>query len=269
MTKLLAVILGLCALSTVAAQDASFEAAALKRNVSADQGQLVDQQGLRYRMVNVTLRTMILNAYRPRSLRLIGAPGWVESERYDLEAIMPAGTSADQRAAMLRNLLAERARLVAHYEEREDDVYFLVLARADGRLGPSLRLAPRDCAAAAAAGQAGKPAPALPPAGNGAPPCGIRSQGGEFLAGGITMESLARNLGGSRSGRIVIDRTGLEGFYELTLNYDAGREATAATPGDVPTLFTALQEQLGLKLEAGRAPVQTVIIDRVERPTPD
>jgi uncharacterized protein (TIGR03435 family) len=127
-----------------------------------------------------------------------------------------------------------------------------------------MRVAPRDCAGAASAQQAGKPAPPLAPTANGAPPCGIRSQGGEFLAGGITMDSLARNLSGNRAGRIVIDRTGLEGFYELTLNYDTGRDTAAA--GDLPTLFTALQEELGLKLEAGRAPVQTLIIDRIERP---
>jgi uncharacterized protein (TIGR03435 family) len=267
MNRTLAGMLVACALAVVSAQDPTFEAASLKRNLATDSGQLVDQQGLRYRMVNVTMRTMILNAYRPRSLRL-DAPGWVGSDRYDLEATMPAGTSADQRAAMLRTLLAERARLVAHYEDREDDVYFLVLARPDGRLGPSIRRAPRDCAGAAAAAQAGTPAPALAPAGNGAPPCGIRSQGGEFLAGGITMEGLARNLG-SRTGRIVIDRTGVDGFYELTLQYDAGRDAAAAAASDAPTIFTALQEQLGLKLESGRAPVQTVIIDHIERPTPD
>jgi uncharacterized protein (TIGR03435 family) len=266
MLRVLSVILVACA-PLLAGQNLAFEVSTLKRNVSADSGQIVDQQGLRYRMVNVTMRTMILNAYRPRSLRLVNAPGWAESERYDLEALMPPGTSSEQRADMLRNLLVERARLVAHYEDRDDDVYFLVLARKDGRLGPSMRLAPRDCAANAAAAQAGKPAPPLAPAGNSAPPCGIRSQGGEFLAGGITMDSLARNLGGNRSGRIVVDRTDLNGFYEISLNYDAGREASA--PGDRPTLFTALQEQLGLKLEAGRAPVQTVIIDRIERPAAD
>src|SRR5687767_15537702 len=89
MKRGLAGILVACALAVVPAQDLAFEAAVLKRNISTDSGQLVDQQGLRYRMVNITLRTMILNAYRPRSPRLIGAPGWVESDRYDLEATMP------------------------------------------------------------------------------------------------------------------------------------------------------------------------------------
>src|SRR5688572_18036814 len=91
----------------IASQELTFEVAVLKRNVGTDSGQMVDQQGLRYRMVNVTLRTMILNAYRPRSLNLVGAPGWAGSDRYDLEATVPPGTGADQRAAMLRSLLAE------------------------------------------------------------------------------------------------------------------------------------------------------------------
>lgn len=170
---------------------------------------------------------------------------------------------------VLAGILVACALAVVPAQDLAFDVYFLVLARPDRRLGPAMRLAPRDCAGAAAAGQAGRPAPELAPAGNGAPPCGIRSQGGEFLAGGITMEGLDRNIGGNRAGRIVIDRTGLEGFYELTLRYEAGRDAAAAAASDAPTLFTALQEQLGLKLESGRAPVQTLIIDRIERPTPE
>ena len=98
--------------------------------------------------------------------------------------------------------------------------------------------------------------------------CGIQSEGGMFLAGGITMDSFARNLG-SRAGRIVIDRTGLAGYYELALNYDPRRDASGGAPSDAPSLFTALQEQLGLRLEPGRAPVQALVIDRIERPTSD
>ena len=260
-----AVVVGL--VGAVHAQDVRFEAAALKRNVSVDSGQVVDQQGTQYRMVNVTMRTMILNGYRPRSLQLVGAPSWLASERYDLVARMPEGATADERAAMLRAFLTERAGLVAHYENREDAVYFLTLARPDGRLGPSIRVSPRDCAAAAAASVAGGPAPSMAPAGNGAPPCGLRTTQGEMLAGGITMEGLARNLG-NRAGRVVIDRTGLAGYYELTLTY-ADQGVAAAAAGDAPSIFTAMQEQLGLKLEQGSAPLQTVVIDHIERPAVD
>ncbi len=268
MTRILTIVTAVCLLVPLQAQDARFEAAALKRNVAGESGQVLDTQGQRYTARNVTIRTLILNAYRPRSLQLAGAPSWVESERYDLVATMPAGSTPDDRAAMLRALLAERSRLVAHYEDRDENVYVLTLARADGRLGPSLRVSPRDCAAVAAAQQAGRPPMRLPDADNGAPPCGILSNGGEFLAGGITMDSLARNLG-SRAGRIVIDRTGLDGYYQLTLRYDPRREASVADPSDAPSLFTALQEQLGLRLESGRAPVQALVIDHIERPATD
>jgi uncharacterized protein (TIGR03435 family) len=269
MTRLLAALAAIaCVAVPLTAQEAHFEAAALKRNVSGEQGQILDTQGQRYIARNVTLRTLVLNAYRPRSLQLAGAPSWVESDRYDLVATMPVGTTPDGRAAMLRALLADRASLAAHYEDREENVYLLTLARADGRLGPSLRTSPRDCAAVAAAQQAGRPPIQLPPAENGAPPCGIQTNGGQFLAGGITMDSLARNLG-SRAGRIVIDRTELGGYYELTLKYDERRDTSVGDPTDAPSLFTALQEQLGLRLEAGRAPVQALVIDRIERPASD
>src|SRR6186713_825685 len=77
-----------------------------------------------------------------------------------------------------------------------------------------------------------------------------------------------RNLG-SRAGRIIIDRTGLDAYYELSLTYDARREASATDATDAPSLFTALREQLGLRLESGRAPVQGLTIDRIERPSAD
>jgi len=270
MTRIAATVLAgaVCSGLGTIAQEPRFEAAVLKRNVSAEQGQILDTQGQRYTARNVTMRTLILNAYRPRSLQLTGAPSWVESERYDLVATMPVGTTPDLRAAMLRALLEERTGLVARYADRDENVYFLRLDRADGRLGPSLRASPRDCGAVAAAQAAGQPPIRLPDAANGAPPCGIRSEGGEFLAGGITMEGLARNLG-SRAGRIIIDRTDLTGYYELSLKYDARRDVSAADAADAPSLFTALREQLGLRLEPGQAPVQGLTIDRIERPSTD
>jgi uncharacterized protein (TIGR03435 family) len=257
------------AVAVSAAQTPQFEAAVLKRNVSGDSGQDVDQQGNQYRAHNVTLRTLILNAYRPRATEIIGAPAWLAADRYDLLATMPPGATPEDRAAMLRALLLERLRLSAHLEERDGDVYFLTLARSDRRLGSSIRLSPRDCAAAAAATQAGRPAPEMARAENGAPPCGLRTTAGEMLAGGLTMDSLARNLS-SRAGRIVIDRTGLDGYYELTLHYaEPARNGAPPPADDLPSFFTALQEQLGLKLEPGRAPLSTLVIDHVDRATVD
>ncbi len=91
----------------------------------------------------------------------------------------------------------------------------------------------------------------------------MRANGGEVLAGGLTMDVFARNLGPG-AGRVVFDRTGLEGYYDLTLKFS--RDQDPANP-DAPSIFTALQEQLGLKLEPGRAPLQTLVIEHIERPS--
>jgi uncharacterized protein (TIGR03435 family) len=249
--------------TALAGQEPRFEVASLKRNTSGSTStSMSDRPDGGLVMENGTLRNLIFNAYRPQSTELVGAPAWL-TDRYDLIAKAAGPATPEQRAAMLRTLLAEQLHLQAHYEMREQPVYELVFARRDRSLGPQLVRTDRDCAGASAARDAGKPAPTLSPASNGAPPCGIRANRGEFLAGGVTMDGLARNLG-SRAGRVIFDRTGLEGYYQITLTFAPDIAADAA---DAPTLFTALQEQLGLKLEPSRAPLQTLIIDRVERPT--
>jgi len=252
----------LLAAGVLAAQEPRFEVASLKRNTSGSSSTSMDNRPDGLVMENGTLRNLIFNAYRPQSTELVGAPGWL-ADRYDLIAKTAGPSTSEQRAAMLRALLAEELQLRAHYEMREQPVFDLVLARRDRRLGANIAPTERDCAASAAARDAGKPEPALSPPSNGAPPCGIRSNRGEFLAGGITMDGLARNLA-TRAGRVIFDRTGLAGYYQITLKFAAD---LGADPGDAPTLFTALQEQLGLKLEPSRAPLQTLVIDHVERPT--
>lgn len=245
------------------AQGPVFEAATIKPNRSGSNSSTVQQRpGGQYVMVNGPISTLLLNAFRPQNTTLVGAPDWVTSDRYDLEARANATTSSDDLRAMLRALLIERLKLSAHLEPREQPVYYLVLARGDGRLGPNIERTTRDCGAVADATRAGRPIPELTPPKNGGDPCGIRSSGGEILAGGLTMDVLARNLG-NRAGRVVFDRTGLEGYYDLTVHYSA--DADRAT-SDAPAFFTALQEQLGLKLEPGRAPLQTLVIEHIERP---
>jgi uncharacterized protein (TIGR03435 family) len=256
----LAIGVGLAA-GILTAQEPRFEVASLKRNTSGSSSTTMDNRPDGLVMENGTLRNLIFNAYRPQSSEIVDAPGWL-ADRYDLIAKTTGPTTSEQRAAMLRALLAEELQLRAHYEMREQPVFDLVFARRDRSLGPNIARTDRDCAAAAAARDAGKPEPALAPPSNGAPPCGIRSNRGEFLAGGITMEGLARNLA-TRAGRVIFDRTGLTGYYQITLTFAAD---LAADAGDAPTLFTAMQEQLGLKLEPSRAPLQTLVIDHVERP---
>jgi bla regulator protein blaR1 len=245
-------------------QQPVFEAAVLRQNRSGDEGTSIGQRpGGQYIMTNGNIALLLQNAYRPENGEIVGAPDWVRSERYDLRATANATTSSDDLRLMLRPLLTDRLKLAAHLEPREQPVYFLVKARTDGRLGPSIEQTTRDCAAYAAAGRSGLPTPVLTPPANGAPPCGLEINDGDIRAGGVTMDLLARNLG-RRAGRVVFDRSGIDGYFDLTLKFS--REPDPNRP-DAPSFFTALQEQLGLKLESGRAPLQTLVIDHIERPS--
>jgi len=262
--QLVTLAVAVCSAASLIAQQPAFEAAVLRPNRSGDEGTSMGQRpGGQYIMTNGTIALLLQNAFRPENGEIVGAPDWVRSERYDLRATANATTSSDDLRLMLRSLLAERLKLAAHLEPREQPVYFLEKARADGRLGASIERTARDCAACAAASRAGLPTPVLPPPANGAPPCGMEINDGDMRAGGVTMDILARNLG-RRAGRVVFDRTGMDGFFDLTLNFS--REPDPGRP-DAPSIFTALQEQLGLKLESGRAPLQTLVIDHIERPS--
>ena len=201
--------------------------------------------------------------------QLVNAPDWIETARFDIEAKADREYSAREDApapellAMLRNLLADRFKLVVHRELREMPAYALVNAKTDGTLGPQMRRSEIDCEAEAARAFAAKR--------GGAPPgqkpivrCRISTNAGRIVGTGTTITELMRRLS-APLGRPVVDRTGLSGSFDLELQWSP--DQTADTPG--PSLFTAIQEQLGLKLESQRAPVEVLVIDRLERPTPD
>ncbi len=230
---------------------------------------------------NIPLRDIIALAFGVQEFpwRLDGVPDWAAAERFDIVARAAAAVppvrpgSPDPILMMVRTLLEERFRLAIHAENREMPVYALVLAR-PGTLGPDLKKSEVDCdaiqAARVTAGARGEPAPP-PVAANGRPLCGFGGvQGGGpgapggIQAGGIPMWQLA-NLLPRFVERTVIDRTGLEGYYAWQLRFSPPRAADQSGG----SIFTALQEQMGLKLEATRAPVEVWVVDRVERPTPD
>lgn len=159
--------------------------------------------------------------------------------------------TSDELREMLQTLLAERFKLAVHYETQERPVYALVLARPDGRLGPGLRKSELDCDAIYKAQRAGTPLEVATPK-NGAPPCGMSAGGGMVRAGGMSLAVLTGNLA-QAAGRVVVDKTGLTGNYEFTLQFDA-RPPGSTPADDRPLVFTAVQEQLGLELESDRAP---------------
>jgi uncharacterized protein (TIGR03435 family) len=227
---------------------------------------------------NVSLKYVIKMAYRVEDVQIAGAPNWLGSEKYDIDAKMDVSVAAelqklspdDRRLArqhMLQALLADRFKLTVHRETRELPVYSLVI----GKNGPIL--------------QETKPDPSAPPA-----PGPAASRGGSSIriskmsSGPATMTALhtsASDLADSLSvqlGRTVLDKTGLTSRYDFTLKWTAddaqlplpsGRAPPPSLTTDPsgPTLFTAVQEQLGLKLEPGKGPVEVVVIDHVERPS--
>ena len=246
----------------------AFEVASIKPNNSGSGSMSVGYPpGNRFVMVNGPVSSLVRSAYSSDTNELVGAPEWVETDRYDVTALAGHEATTDELREMLRTLLANRLKLVVHYETQERPVYALRLARPDGSFGPQLRKSELDCEAIYSAQRAGQPLDVRPPA-NGAPPCGMSAGGGVVRSGGTSLAVLMGNIRGA-AGRVVVDKTGLTGNYEFTLRWDARPPGSPPTDDDRPSVFTALQEQLGLKLEPDRAPLRVLIVDRIEKPTED
>lgn len=275
------------AAGTIAAQSTpaptawTFEAASVKPNREGGTGSSIRRQpGGRLNAVNMPLRSIITFAYQVQGFQLVNAPDWAANERYDIVAKINGdppptapGTGPDPHMVAMRGLLAERFKLVVHRETREIDIYALVKARADGTLGPALKPTSEACRKLIDDVTKGL---ALPPTGPDAPMCaGIRQNAGRILAGGIPLTLFANGLSG-QVGRFVVDRTGLAGTWDFELTFAAeprgllppGQEPPPVDPS-APSLFTALQEQLGLKLDATKGPVEVLVVDSVERPVSD
>jgi uncharacterized protein (TIGR03435 family) len=244
-------------------------------------------------MLNVPVGVMIGRAYSVRPIDVQGLPGWALSinDRYDLVATASvADATAAERAAMLQAALADRFKLAVHFEKREQPTHDLVVARRDGRPGPGLTPIDTDCdaaeraAAVAAAGPTPAPPRQLPDFKAPPPPCTFRvvqasmrdrlgdGQGalGDLMEGEGTMTMLARVLL-VWTGRPVIDKTDLTGAYRVKMNFDSAgmrRPPEVVAPENAgPSVFSAVQEQLGLKLESSKTLTETLVIDRLERPT--
>jgi uncharacterized protein (TIGR03435 family) len=220
-----------------------------------------------FMLSGMAIAPVIRTAYPADTSDLIGAPDWVLNEIYDLTARANREVPRDEMQAMLQRMLAERFKLAVHYEMQERPVYALVVARPDGRLGPNIRKSDLDCEAIQAARRAGSKAPA-PATSNGAPACGMSMRGAtgmEVLLGARPLSTLASSFG-TAPGRVVVDKTGLQGNYDVTLNYMPQPSANPQ-PGEPPSIFTAVEEQLGLKLQPDRAQLRVLVIDRIERPT--
>ena len=264
------------------ATTSTFEVASVKANKSGDGRVMMMMPPTgRISATNIPVMLLLRQAYNVQPFQIIGAPSWLASDRFDIAAKAPDGTSPELYRPMMRNLLADRFKLKAHMETREMPTYALILARADGKLGPNLALTKVDCEAIARGRRAGGPPPAPPQPGE-RMECGFMIGLGNINAGGMPMVELARSLS-QFVNRIVVDKTGLNGKFDFQLTYTPegrgfpglpagappiGVEAPPADPNGA-SLFTALQEQLGLKLDSQKGPVDVLVIDSIEQPTED
>ena len=229
-----------------AAQSASpvFEVASIKENKSGSMNSSNRTAGERYSGTNVSLISLLRTAYSLQEFQLAGYPAWAETDKFDVEAKMESGANTRDFPLMLQKLLADRFKLVAHREPRQTSIYTLVVMKDGPKFKPG---DPSKC---------------------GGNSCGFNASPTEIVGENVSMEQFAARL--SRSiGTHVVDGTSLNGTFDFKLTWlpddrFSGRGASAN-----PTLFTALQEQLGLRLQSGRGPVDTLVIDRVEKPVAD
>lgn len=276
----------------------SFEVASVKRDTSAehhpanfslDANEASVPPGGALR-ASFQLITFIQFAYKLQltpvqvSAILANQPQWFTADWFDIEAHGPANATKDQMRLMLQALLADRFKLSVHFETRQQPVFALVLEK-HGKLGPQLIPHSQGPACDSAVPQAnnsatpGPSAAAIFPATCNAFVAHVES--GSYIQVGArntTMERLAATLGTlpgeSTINRVIIDNTGLPGTFDVMLKYtpDAPLSLNGGAmqfDGSQPTLFSALKEQLGLKLEARTGPVQTLVIDHIEEPTPN
>jgi uncharacterized protein (TIGR03435 family) len=252
----------------------SFDVASVKANKGGDNRVMMrPQPGGRFTATNVTPAMLINLAYDLKPHQMVGGPDWINSEHFDIEAKADGNPPKEQMNLMMQSLLADRFKLAAHHDTRQLPVYLLVLSKT-GKTGP--QLTPHTDDSKCPDISAGPPPPPRPGAGPPPIPCGgFFMMNGHMAAQKVTIESLARSLNNFVD-RIVLDKTGLSGNFDVDFSFTGtqspfggqrGPDAGASDPAAPPSIFTALQEQLGLKLESQTAPVDVLVIDHVERPS--
>jgi uncharacterized protein (TIGR03435 family) len=229
-----------------AVQPLSFEVASIRPNNSGSRSSntSINSSG-RFSATNVTAKILLIAAYKLQAYQIIGGPAWMDSDRFDIAAKAEDKASAEQVAEMIRSLLADRFKMTFHHETKELPVYALLVAKNGSKLKASTGGDNHDS----------------------------NTLRGKITGQNIPMETVIKLLS-NQLDRLVVDRTGLAGNYDLELEWspDASRPSAdaagaAATEPSGPSIFTAVQEQLGLRLEATKAPVDAIVIDALERPS--
>ena len=235
-----------------------FEVATVKPNSADDHRIMIGiQPGGRFQATGVTLKLLMTQAYNVRDFQIEGGPGWITTERFDILAKAEAGADRippEQFRPMLAALIEDRFQIKLHRETKEMPVYTLVA----GKNGPKLQA------------NAGEPGPRM------------QMGRGQLIGKKVPMTMLVQQLS-QQLGRPVVDKTDLKGEYDFKLVWTpqpgeggamfappggpGGPEGPPLSDPDGPSIFSAIQEQLGLKLESEKGPVEILVLDRVEKPT--
>ena len=284
----IAAVLAVSVTAALAAQPrAVFEVTSVRLNTSGEtRASMQFTPAGDFTAVNQPVRVLLNIAYQIPLFRVEGMPDWFTTERYDVSAKAPDGLStqplAEVRGQLLRSLLELRFGLKARLVTKDVGAMIVTVARDGGRLGPRFRPSQVDCdvAIAAARGRGAAPgAPREPVCALGGASGGRPDQGyaATICGRAVTMAQIAQGLSGVYQ-RPVIDQTGLQGRYDFDLLFTpdspggpgiAFGASCGTPPGDRPSLSTAIQEQLGLRIRFGRAPMEVLVIDDAQRPTPN
>ncbi|HVW08528.1 MAG TPA: TIGR03435 family protein [Bryobacteraceae bacterium] len=247
-------LLLLAAYACFAQQPRAFDVAAVKPNASGGNGVSMRTQHGHLTVENAPLFQIIQQAFLIKEFQLSGGPGWIMSERYNIDARMEKDDISDRDLWLsLQPLLTDRFHLKFHREPRTMPVFSLVVAKGGPKFQPHKESAD------------GKDQPRLG--------VSIGSGKGKLTATKTTMASFADSLG-HQVDRVVVDNTGLKGEYDFTVEWSPDNHEgsiVSAVEEKVGltglSVFEALQEQLGLKLESSKGPVQVIVIDSVDRPS--
>ena len=250
---LVALALGLMPLLRAQAPEKkpAFEVASIKPNKEASGGGWSSSGG-RQMIIGTTPGVLIGYAFELHDYEIIGGPPWLHNDRLDVIALGDAKATASDLRLMMQSLLEDRFALRAHRERREGPVYRLVLTKKDGTLGPHLLKSTSECG--------DKPPASVPWALNA---CNMRMGPADIVMGATLFSGLISTLE-SLVDRRIIDETGLSGRFDVKLEWSRCEKDLTR-----PSIYTAIQEQLGLKLESSRGPVNVLVIDSISRPTPD